>query len=148
MKVGLGSDIQAYIFFLYSARENIQSAYWFSDWDMSECFLSAPCHLLPERHQLPLIMAMVRGSPDRVCDWSNSPKSARSVEGLTGLGDLSGCEIKWTCCGEEASLLRTLFCLPLSTSTFLFPEEIFDAIPLGLQSSDSVHKKWDITKNH
>lgn len=61
MKVGIRSDIQTCIFFLYSVRGNIQSAHWFSDWDMSKCCLSAPCHLLPKSHRLTQAMAVTPG---------------------------------------------------------------------------------------
>lgn len=78
MKVGIGSDIPGYIFFLYFVRENSQVTGFQTETcpTVSYLLLAVSC----QRAIIwPLAMAITtdKGLQGRV--WSSSPKSGRSV---------------------------------------------------------------------
>lgn len=153
MKVGIGSDIQAYIFFLYFVRENRQSAQWFSDWNMSECFLSAPYHLLSESHRLtqPWPLPPVRGSPGR--EGVTDPTLPSQWEVLKAWQVWVTClAVGWSEPAVERKqvFLGPIFCLPLWTLLLSSCSQRRSLMPFLLDSSLLIQctKKWDITTNH
>ena len=135
--------------FLYYVRENDTVILLVFCLRLVQCFYSVPLPVLPESDQLYRSVAITtdRGFPcigwwllelfphqQEVFKARQAQVTWQAVRFLSQL---------WMIC----QFSQKLTCLPLSTLLCLILE-IFAAILVELHSSNPVHRKWDIIKNH